>query len=61
MLKSTHLCNLNYTGPSTGMEVTGAKSIFERSIEKYHLAILNFVVVEIVRHSHQLNEYMVIH
>ena len=42
MLKSTHLCNLNYTGPSTYMEVAGAKSIFERLIEKYHLRYTEF-------------------
>ena len=40
--KASHDCTLNYCGSAPGMEVTGAKRIFSRSIEKSNLRYVNF-------------------
>ena len=35
--KASHVCKLNYRGSAPGMEVIGAKRIFERSIDQHKL------------------------
>lgn len=37
-----HACKINYQGSAPGMELTGAKRIFERSIEKHNLRYKHF-------------------
>ena len=40
--KTTHKCNVNHIGSAPGMEVTGTKLMFQRSIEKYQLRYTRF-------------------
>ena len=41
--RATHDCKLNYQGSAGGMEVTGAKRIFGRSVEKHNLRYTKFL------------------
>ena len=40
--RARHDCNLNYRGSAPGMELEGAKRIFNRSIDKHNLRYINF-------------------
>ena len=40
--KADHNCKINHRGSASGMEVTGATCIFERSIEKNKLRYVEF-------------------
>ena len=41
--RNSHICKNNYKGSASGMETTGAKHVFLRSIDKYKLRYVNFL------------------
>ena len=38
-----HLCRLNYEGSAGGMEVVGAKTIFERNVETHNMRYIKYL------------------